>query len=129
MAIEMATDMATAEVIVASVLDRWKAAIEEHRPEEVAALFTDDAIFQGLRPYSVGRQGVTEYYAGQPLGLVPTYRILETRQPADGVVLGYVDVDFAFTDRPTVRVLLSVLLTRSGEDWLIAHYQVSPAPA
>ena len=129
MAIEMATDMATAEVIVADVLDRWKAAIEEHRPDEVAALFTDDAIFQGLRPYSVGRQGITDYYAGQPLGLVPTYRILETRQPTDGVVLGYVDVDFAFTDRPTVRVLLSVLLTRSGDDWLIAHYQVSPAPA
>ena len=125
----MATDMATAEVIVADVLDRWKAAIEEHRPDEVAALFTDDAIFQGLRPYSVGRQGITDYYAGQPLGLVPTYRILETRQPTDGVVLGYVDVDFAFTDRPTVRVLLSVLLTRSGDDWLIAHYQVSPAPA
>jgi uncharacterized protein (TIGR02246 family) len=125
----MATDMATAEVIVADVLDRWKAAIEEHRPEEVATLFTGDAIFQGLRPYSVGRQGITDYYAGQPLGLVPTYRILETRQPTDGVVLGYVDVDFAFTDRPTVRVLLSVLLTRSGDDWLIAHYQVSPAPA
>jgi uncharacterized protein (TIGR02246 family) len=120
--------MATAEVIVADVLDRWKAAIEEHRPEVVAALFTDDAIFQGLRPYGIGRRGIADYYAGQPLGLVPTYRILETRQPADGVVLGYVDVDFAFTDRPTVRVLLSVLLTRSGDDWLIAHYQVSTAP-
>ena len=121
--------MAAAEVIVADVLDRWKVAIEEHRPEEVAALFTDDAIFQGLRPYSVGRQGIADYYASQPLGLVPTYRILETRQLADGVILGYVEVDFAFTDRPTIRVLLSVLLTRTGTDWFIAHYQVSPAPA
>jgi uncharacterized protein (TIGR02246 family) len=125
----MAAEMAAAEVIVADVLDRWKAAIEEHRPEEVAALFTHDAIFQGLRPYSIGHQGIADYYASQPLGLVPTYRILETRQLADGVILGYVEVDFAFTDRPTIRVLLSVLLTRIGEDWFIAHYQVSPAPA
>jgi uncharacterized protein (TIGR02246 family) len=125
----MATDMATAEVIVAEVLDRWKAAISEHRPEEVAALFTDDAIFQGLRPYSVGRQGIADYYASQPLGLVPTYRILETRPFADGVILGYVEVDFTFTDRPTIRVLLSVLLTRIGDAWFIAHYQVSTAPA
>jgi uncharacterized protein (TIGR02246 family) len=125
----MAIEMAEAEVTVADVLDRWKAAIEEHRPEEVAALFTDDAIFQGLRPYSVGRQGIAAYYASQPLGLVPTYRILETRQLTDGVILGYVEVDFAFTDRPTIRVLLSVLLTRIGADWFIAHYQVSPAPA
>jgi uncharacterized protein (TIGR02246 family) len=121
--------MATTEVIVADVLDRWKAAIEEHRPDDVAALFTDDAIFQGLRPYSVGRQGIADYYTGQPLGLVPTYRILETRRLTDGVVLGYVEVDFAFTDRPTIRVLLSVLLTRVGDDWFIAHYQVSTAPA
>jgi hypothetical protein len=53
--------MATAEVIVADVLDRWKAAIEEHRPEVVAALFTDDAIFQGLRPYGIGRRGIADY--------------------------------------------------------------------
>ena len=74
--------MATAEAIVADVLDRWKVAMEARAPREVAALFTEDAIFQGLRPYSVGRQGIADYYGGQPPSLRPTYRILETRQPA-----------------------------------------------
>ena len=120
--------MTTTEAIVDGVLDRWRAAITAHRPDEVAALFTEDAIFQGLRPYSVGRPGIYDYYAALPQGLTPTYRILESRQPAAAVVLGYVEVDFAFTDRPTIRVLLSVLVTRVGEDWLISHYQVSPAP-
>ena len=60
---------------------------------------------------------------------MPTYRILETRQPVEGVVLAYVAVDFAFTDRASIPVLLSVLLTDAGEHWLISHYQVSPLPA
>ncbi|KQY03090.1 hypothetical protein ASD37_26610 [Mycobacterium sp. Root135] len=121
--------MTTAEAVVVEVLDRWKAAIEARRPDEVAALFADDAIFQGLRPYAVGRQGITEYYAGQPVGLSPDYRVLETRQPAPGVVFGYVAVDFTFTDRAPVPTLLGVLLTNVDDRWLIAHYQVSPAPA
>ena len=38
-----------------AVLTRWKAAVDAHQPEQVAALFTTDAIFQGLHPYTVGR--------------------------------------------------------------------------
>ncbi|MDQ0906151.1 uncharacterized protein (TIGR02246 family) [Streptomyces canus] len=111
--------------ILSGVLDRWKAAVDAHQPERVADLFTEDALFQGLHPYSVGRQGVAEYYDSQPLGLKAEYRILETRRPAEGLVLGYLDVDFTFTDRPTLAVKLAVLLTRAGDDWYISHYQVS----
>jgi len=35
--------------------------------------------------------------------------------------VGYLSVDFSFTDRPTITVSLSILL----QDGLIAHYQVS----
>ena len=121
--------MTTAEAVVVDVLDRWKAAIEARQPDEVAALFADDAIFQGLRPYGVGRQRIADYYAGQPVGLSPNYRVLETRQPARGVVFAYVAVDFTFTDRTSIPALLGVLLTDVDDRWLIAHYQVSPAPA
>ena len=38
-----------------AVLTRWKAAVDAHQPEHVAALFTKDAIFQGLHPYSAVR--------------------------------------------------------------------------
>ncbi|WP_427165466.1 YybH family protein [Streptomyces sp. C1-1] len=113
------------ESVLRGVLDRWKAAVDEHRPELVASVFTEDAIFQGLHPYSVGRQGVAEYYDSQPLGMKAAYRILETRRPADGLVLGYLAVEFSFTDRPPLDVKLSVLVTREGDEWHIGHYQVS----
>ncbi|MEV0380565.1 hypothetical protein [Nonomuraea sp. NPDC050643] len=113
------------EAILRGVLDRWKAGVDGHEPRQVAAVFTEDAIFQGLRPYSVGRQGVADYYASQPLGLRAAYRILETRRPAPGLVLGYLSVDFSFSDRPTLTVRLSVLVTRAEDGWYIGHYQVS----
>ena len=53
------------KAILSAVLDRWKAGVDAHRPERVAALFTEDAVFQGLHPYSVGRQ----YVAGSDGGL------------------------------------------------------------
>jgi uncharacterized protein (TIGR02246 family) len=119
------TEAVEGEEILRGVLDRWKAAVDAHRPQEVASYFTEDAIFQGLRPYSVGRQGVADYYASQPLGLAAAYRILETRRPADDLVLGYLSVDFSFADRPTLNVYLSVLLTHEQDGWRISHYQAS----
>ena len=113
------------KAILDDVLDRWKAGVDTHQPERVAALFTEDALFQGLHPYSVGRRGVAEYYDSQPLGMKAEYRILETRRPADGLVLGYLDVDFTFTDRPALAVKLAVLVTRAEDGWYISHYQVS----
>ncbi|MEU8638099.1 SgcJ/EcaC family oxidoreductase [Amycolatopsis sp. NPDC048633] len=111
--------------ILTGVLDAWKSAVDAHDPERVAASFTEDAIFQGLHPYSVGRDGVAKYYDSQPLGMTAAYRIVETRQLADDVILGYASVDFAFTDRPAISVHLSVIVRRVGDQWLIGHYQVS----
>jgi uncharacterized protein (TIGR02246 family) len=113
------------EAILGAVLDRWKSAVDRHDPEQVAAQFTEDAIFQGLHPYSVGRAGVAAYYDSQPLGMTAEYRILETRRLADDLVLGYLAVEFSFTDRPTVSVNLSLLVTQAGPGWSIGHYQVS----
>jgi hypothetical protein len=113
------------EEILRGVLDRWKAAVDAHQPQQVASYFTEDAIFQGLHPYSVGRQGVADYYASQPLDLAAAYRILEIRRPAEGLVLGYLSVAFSFADRPTLNVYLSVLLTYAQDGWYISHYQVS----
>ncbi|WP_042395117.1 nuclear transport factor 2 family protein [Streptacidiphilus carbonis] len=116
------------EAILRTVLDQWKAAVDKHEPTRVADLFTKDAIFQGLHPYSVGRSGVADYYASQPLGITALYRILETRRPADDLVLGYLSVDFSFSDRPSLGVNLSLLLRREGDAWHISHYQVSLLP-
>ncbi|MEU8076518.1 hypothetical protein AB0B31_13820 [Catellatospora citrea] len=111
--------------ILRTVLDRWKSAVDAHDPGRVASCFTDDAIFQGLHPYSIGPQGVAAYYDSQPIGLTADYDILQTRRLAEDVILGYLGVDFGFTDRPTLAVNLGVVLRRIGDSWLIAHYQVS----
>ncbi|MER6569303.1 nuclear transport factor 2 family protein [Streptomyces sp. NPDC001093] len=116
---------AAQEAILCGVMDRWKSAVDAHEPRQVAACFTEDAIFQGLHPYTVGRPGVAEYYDSQPLGLAADYRVLETRQLAEDILLGYLGVDFSFTDRPTLKVTLSVVLRRVTDQWHIAHYQVS----
>lgn len=108
-----------------AVLDPWKAAVDAHEPEAVAAVFTEQAIFQGLHPYSVGRRGVAEYYASQPLGMAAEYTIQEARRLAPDLVLGYLTVDFSFTDRPTLTVYLSVIARHVVDAWLIDHYQVS----
>ena len=113
------------EVILRGVLDPWKTAVDAHEPEGVARLFTEDAIFQGLHPYSVGRKGIAEYYDSQPLGMTAEFEILETRRYADDLVLGYLDTEFTFTDRAPVDVKLAVLVKRLADGWCIAHYQVS----
>ncbi|MEU0039051.1 nuclear transport factor 2 family protein [Streptomyces sp. NPDC006333] len=111
--------------LLRDVMDRWKAAVDAHLPQQVAACFTEDAIFQGLRPYSVGRPGIVQYYDSQPLGLVADYEVLETRAVAEDVLLGYLSVDFSFTDRPTIPVSLGVVLRRLAGEWYIGHYQVA----
>ncbi|MEU3410309.1 nuclear transport factor 2 family protein [Streptomyces sp. NPDC006658] len=114
--------------VLRTVMGRWKAAVDAHEPERVAACFTEDAVFQGLRPYSVGRPGIVAYYDSQPLGLTADYEILETRVLAEDVLLGYLDVDFSFVDRPDIKVALGVVLRRLGDEWYIAHYQVAKLP-
>jgi uncharacterized protein (TIGR02246 family) len=115
------------EPILRAVLDQWKQGIDAHDPALVAGVFTADAIFQGLRPYSVGPQGVFEYYDAQPQGMTVAYRILESRRIGTDVALGYLAADFAFRDRDTVHLNIGVVVTRTSKDWQIASYQASPA--
>ena len=115
----------TAEHIVRAVMDRWQRGIDAHDPDAVAAAFTEDAVFQGLRPHSVGRAGVSAYYDSQPAGMTVTYRVLESRLLAADVVTGYLTATFAYVDRPAVELRIGVVLTRQGDGWLLAQYQAS----
>lgn len=115
------------EPILRSVLDQWKHGIDAHDPELVADAFAADAVFQGLRPYSVGPKGVFEYYDSQPKGMTVEYRILEARRLDTDVALGYLAADFAFRDRDTLHLNIGVVVARTTKDWQIASYQASPA--
>jgi len=108
-----------------AALDEWRAGVNAHDPERVAAAFTEDAIFQGLRPYSVGRDGVHRYYDSQPPGMTVSYRILESRQPAPDVAHGYIRADFAFSAQPAIALHIGVLVQRGGGGWRIGQYQAS----
>ena len=114
--------------ILDSVLSQWKSAVDAHDPDRVASLFTDDAIFQGLHPYSVGPKGVAAYYASVPMGVTAAYTFQETRRLADDLVLGYLSVDFTFTDRPVLSVYLCVIVRGTDQGWFLTHYQVSQLP-
>ena len=122
------TGTPTTEQILRGVLDRWKAGIDAHEPGSVAALFTENAIFQGFHPYVVGPEGVAEYYDSQPLGMTVAYEVLRTRRLADGLVLGFQRADFDFADRPRITVYLTLLLKQTADGWRIDHYQVSRLP-
>ena len=115
------------EEILRVVLDQWKNGIDAHDPQLVAGAFTDDAIFQGLRPFSVGPQGVFEYNETQPSGMTVDYRVLESRRLGADVALGYLAAEFGYRDRDTVHLRVGVVVTRSGENWQIAFYQASAA--
>jgi len=117
-----------AEQILRTVLDQWKAGVDAHDPAAVAGVFTDDAIFQGLRPYNVGPQGVLEYYDAQPQGMTVQYQILESRRIGVDVALGYLAADFAFPDRQSLHLNIGVAVTRTSRGWRIASYQASHAP-
>src|SRR5690349_15105613 len=114
--------------ILGSVLDEWQAGIDTRDPGRVASAFAEDAVFQGLRPYGVGRDAVAEYYASQPEGMTVTYRILESRRLATDVVLGYLAATFRYPDRPAVELALGVVITRVGSRWQVTQYQASQLP-
>ncbi|KUL22335.1 SgcJ/EcaC family oxidoreductase [Actinoplanes awajinensis] len=120
--------MTSDEIIVGDLLDSWQQAIGEHDSGRVAALFTEDAVFQGLRPYTIGPAGVADYYAAQPAGMTVAYRVRLARRLADDVVLGWVAADFTFAqpERQPVPVNLTVIARNGDDGWRIAHYHVSP---
>lgn len=114
-----------AAVVIAGVMDEWKAGIDARDPGRVAAAFAEDAVFQGLRPYGVGRQTVADYYDSQPAGMSVSYRILESRSITADVVLGYLAATFRYPDRQAVELNIGVVLARFGDEWKVAQYQAS----
>jgi hypothetical protein len=57
--------------------------------------------------------------------MIAAYKLRETHVLSDDLVLGYLTVDFGFSDRATLTVYLSVIIRRVTAGWRIVHYQVS----
>src|SRR4051794_12104520 len=69
------------------------------------------------RAHCVRHKGIAESCNSQLLGITVAYRVLETRRFADDLLLGYLGVDFTFTDRPPLDVELAALVKRAEDDW------------
>ncbi|MGY0386081.1 nuclear transport factor 2 family protein [Nocardioides sp. WG-D5] len=121
----MTSETITAEHELRNVLDQWATAIAEHRPADVAALFTEDALFQGFDPApGTGRDYISSYYAKQPIGLRAEYELLSTRAIATDALVGYARVLFERPDGD-VAVYLTVIARRGHTGWALSHYHVS----
>lgn len=121
----MTNEISGAEHELRAVLDQWAAGIAERRPDDVAALFTEDALFQGFDPVpGFGRAYIADYYAKQPVGLTADYELLATREPAPGALAAYARVVFHRPEGP-VPVYLTVVAQRGPDGWALSHYHVS----
>jgi uncharacterized protein (TIGR02246 family) len=118
------------EEIFAGVLDVWKHGIDVHDTTEIGSVFAEDTIFQGGHPEpSRGRASVVAYYDPDPL-IGVEYEIIDARRSAEDVIVGYAAAHFSFPgDAPTVHRHVTMVLERTGEQWLIGHYHVSLIPA
>jgi hypothetical protein len=101
------------------VLERWKAAFDGHRPDEMAELFTPDALFQGGGPETVAdRDAVRNYYAAVPDNRSAAVTVLDTYTIGDETAGGFADVTFADPDgwqsRRTCRSCFSARGRRGG---------------
>jgi uncharacterized protein (TIGR02246 family) len=120
----MTQELDTAAV-VSALLDRWADGIRRRDLDQIAAQFTDDALFQGFDPEpAFGRAAVSAYYGKQPPGLTADHTLLHSRTLAPGAVLGYAAVTFHRPDAP-VQVHLTVVAVKVDGQWLISHYHVS----
>jgi uncharacterized protein (TIGR02246 family) len=112
--------------LTTATLRAWAEGIRAHQPHEIAALFTEDAVFQGFDPvHVVGRAGIAAYYAKQPIGLSAAFHVAERRRLADDTILIYARVDFSPPDAAVIPVHLTAVLQHTAGDWLISHYHVS----
>jgi uncharacterized protein (TIGR02246 family) len=113
------------EVELRELLDRWADGIARHEPAMVAALFTEEALFQGLDPTpGYGRAYVAGYYDKQPSGLTAAYELLSIRALTPDLTLAYAQVEFARPDG-AVTAYLTLVAERVDGTLLLRHYHVS----
>ncbi len=111
---------------VSDTFERWQSGIAAFDLDKIASAFTEDALFQGLRPnYTLGHDGVRDYYSHIGAGLSVDNHIRETTQLGPDAVLTYSTADFTHADGTTTNTHLTVVLRRADGQWLMSHYHVS----
>ncbi|WP_327111519.1 nuclear transport factor 2 family protein [Streptomyces sp. NBC_01341] len=112
--------------VVEEVLARWKTAFDSHRPDQMADLFTPDALFQGFGPSVVtGRDAVRSYYRTVADGRRADVVVLHSYTIAADITGGFADVSVTGASKPEVRMRMSLVVQHGDEGWKIRQYHVS----
>ncbi|WNF28398.1 nuclear transport factor 2 family protein [Streptomyces sp. C11-1] len=116
---------ATATQVLGDLLQEWQSRFNEPDPERAAALFTEDALFQGLFPEPVtGPESIAGYYRQVPPGTRAIARVLHAYRGGDDWIGGLAQVVFHQHDGD-IPVRLSLVAVRGDEGWRIRQYHVS----
>jgi uncharacterized protein (TIGR02246 family) len=111
---------------VDDLLARWKTAFDAHRTDDLTALFTPDALFQGFGPEVLrGKEAVRAYYAAVPEVRVADVSVLGTFAFGAETAGGFADVVFHDPDGWRAPAHLSVVLQLTDEGWRIRQYHAS----
>ncbi|MEV3989073.1 SgcJ/EcaC family oxidoreductase [Streptomyces sp. NPDC049837] len=112
--------------VLAALLTRWQHHFDAARPDDLARLFTEDALFQGFAPAPLlGRDAVRTYYEHVPPGTRASATVLHAYATGDDLIGGIADVLFTPPTGPDRPARLSVLARHTGDRWRIRHYHVS----
>jgi uncharacterized protein (TIGR02246 family) len=112
--------------IITDLLSRWRAALRAHRIDELSALFTPDAQFQGItRNPLVGPSAIRAYYEQVAKGTTATVEILTVNPLREDIVAGFADVAFTAPTGETSPMRLSVVAERIAGTWSISQYHAA----
>ncbi|MER5324565.1 nuclear transport factor 2 family protein [Streptosporangium roseum] len=120
-------DAAHAYGVVTELLDVWRRAFDEHRTADLASLFTEDALFQGISPrLLVGPAEISGYYDDVAAGTTADVKVLRGNPLCEGMVGGFAEVTFTARTGATYPIRLSIVAQRAGDTWLIRQYHAGP---
>ncbi|MDR8409847.1 SgcJ/EcaC family oxidoreductase [Nonomuraea sp. 3-1Str] len=117
---------ATAADVLAGLLDDWRRAFNGHRPAEMVALFSRNALFQGISPrLRHGPGEIFEYYDKVAPGTTAQVTVVSAARLEQAVVHGFAEVTFTAPTGDTHLVRLSVVAEQAGGTWLIHQYHAA----
>lgn len=112
--------------VLTRLLHDWQQAFNAHRPAEIAALFSQDALFQGISPQlGHGPQEIFDYYARVVRGTTAQVKVVSGGQLSQETVHGFAEVTFTAPTGDVHLICLSIVAKRAGGIWLIHQYHAS----
>ncbi|WP_433434822.1 YybH family protein [Nonomuraea sp. CA-141351] len=112
--------------VLTGLLHDWQRAFDRHRPAEIASLFSQDALFQGISPrLRRGPQEIFEYYDRVTRGTTAQVKVVSAAQLSQAIVHGFAEVTFTAPTGDIHLVCLSIVTQQAESAWLIHQYHAA----